>query len=195
MNTLLNMSDIKSETDENLMVQLHQGQKAAFDELYLRYSQPLYAFFMKMLKRDTEKCEDFLQDLFMVLIEKPEYFDPSRKFKPWLYSVAHNMIKNEYKKMEVRKVMDREADGEKVVLNGHDPSSKTDENLFSKKLEAALSTLDREVREAFLLKYHQGFAINEIADIQGIKEGTVKSRLFYVKKYLSQELAEFKPNA
>ena len=195
MNTLTIMSEHKTETDENLMREVTAGNKRAFDELYQRYNRPLFSFFMKMLAKDREKCEDFLQDLFMVLIEKPHYFDSSRKFKPWIYSVAHNMIKNEYKKMEVRKVMDKNADAEQVRVNGHNPETRTQEKLFGESLDTALSKLDVEKRTAFLMKYRDGFAIQEIAEIQETKEGTIKSRLFYVKKYLSEELAEFKLNA
>ncbi|MGB0403061.1 MAG: RNA polymerase sigma factor [Salibacteraceae bacterium] len=189
------MDNIKAETDENLVVRIAQGDKKAFDEIYARYNKPLFSFYMKMLSRDREKCEDFLQDLFMILIEKPHYFDSTRRFKPWLYSIAHNMIKNEYKKLEVRKVMDKNAETEFVKSNLSSPENLTQDALFSNKLDLLLAKIDPEVKEAFLLKYKVGFQIDEIAKMMNVKEGTIKSRLFYVKKYLSQNLAEFKPNA
>jgi RNA polymerase sigma factor (sigma-70 family) len=49
------------------------------------------------------KARDFTQDLFSKLIQKPDSFDENRSFKTWLYSIAHNMCKNEYAKMEVRR--------------------------------------------------------------------------------------------
>jgi RNA polymerase sigma-70 factor (ECF subfamily) len=177
------------------MGQMVEGNKNAFDELYRRYHKPLFGFFMKMLANNREKCEDFLQDLFMILIEKADYYDSSRTFKPWFYSIAHNMVKNEYKKMSVRQIMSKDEPGEYIPINGKSPEEHSQQKQFELSLDKALQKLDEEKRLAFLLKYREGFAINEIAEMQGVKEGTIKSRLFYVKKYLSSELAQFKPNA
>lgn len=195
MNIQTEMKNVTQESDEDLVERIGLGDKPAFDELYKRYNKPLFSFFMKMLGRDREKCEDFLQDIFLRLFEKSNYFDSSRKFKPWFYSVAHNMVKNEYKKLQVRQIMSRDADTENVSVNGHNPETKTQEKFFSEKLDSLLMKIDPDKKSAFLLKYREGFALNEIAEMQGVKEGTIKSRLFYVKKYLSQELAEFRPNA
>lgn len=194
MNTLKYMRKLTDESDENLVALLSSGNKQAFDELYTRYEKPLFLFFMKMLNSNREKCEDFLQDLFMTLFEKTHYFDQSRKFKPWLYSIAHNMVKNEYKKMSVRSIMSNDADTELVREKNLTPDQKTEEVLFAQELDFVLNKIDPEIKSAFLLKYQQGFAINEIAQMQNVKEGTVKSRLFYVKKHLSKQLASFKPN-
>jgi len=195
MNILMEMKNVTQESDEGLVERLGQGDKPAFDELYKRYNRPLFSFFMKMLARDREKCEDFFQDIFLRLFEKSNYFDTSRKFKPWIYSIAHNMVKNEYKKLQVRQIMSRDADIDNVKANGHNPETKTQEKFFSDKLDATLLKIDPEKKAAFILKYREGFAINEIAEMQGVKEGTIKSRLFYVKKYLCNELAEYRPNA
>ncbi|MBD78991.1 MAG: hypothetical protein CL840_08740 [Crocinitomicaceae bacterium] len=194
MNIQTEMKNVTQESDEGLVERMGAGEKPAFDELYRRYSDPLFSFFMKMLGRDREKCEDFLQDIFMRLFEKSNYFDLSRQFKPWIYSVAHNMVKNEYKKIQVRQIMSRDADTENIRVNGNSPDAVTEEQLFSEKLNACLLKIDPDKKAAFILKYKEGFAIHEIANIQGVKEGTIKSRLFYVKKYLCNELSEFKPN-
>ena len=185
MNIQIKMKNVTQESDEGLVDRIGLGDKPAFDELYKRYNKPMFSFFMKMLGRDREKCEDFLQDIFLRLFEKSNYFDTSRRFKPWFYSVAHNMVKNEYKKLQVRQIMSRDADTENISVNGHNPETQTQEMFFSEKLDSLLRKIDPEKKAAFLLKYREGFALNEIAEMQGVKEGTIKSRLFYVKKYLS----------
>ena len=195
MNIQTKMKNVTQETDEGLLGRLGLGDKPAFEELYKRYNRPLFYFFMKMLSRDREKCEDFLQDIFMRLFEKSNYFDTSRKFKPWIYSVAHNRVKNEYKKLQVRQIIAKDADTKNVRVNGNNPEKQTQEQFFKEKLDACLMKVEPDNRAAFILKYKEGFSINEIAEMQGVKEGTIKSRLFYVKKHLSYELAEYKPNA
>ena len=85
-------SPYSKQTDEELMSSLGRGDKRAFDEIYKRYSQPLFGYFMKLLARDQEKCEYMVHDLFTKIIRKPDYFDHSRSFKTWVYSVASNML-------------------------------------------------------------------------------------------------------
>ena len=92
----------KNVADEVLMIRLEEGDQRAFNELYNRYANPMLYYFMRMLKKDKEKAEDFVHDLFAKIIKQPASFDPSRSFKTWFYSVANNMCKNEYKKMQVR---------------------------------------------------------------------------------------------
>ena len=195
MNFQTKMKNVTQETDEGLLERLGLGDKPAFDELYKRYNRPLFSFFMKMLFRDIEKCEYFLQDIFMRLFENSNYFDTSRKFKPWIYSGVHNMVKNEYKNLQVRQVIAKDADTENVRVNGNNPETQTQEQFFKEKLGGCLMKIEPDKKAAFILKYKEGFSINEISEMQGVKEGTIKSRLFYVKKHLSYELTEYKPNA
>ncbi len=181
-------------TDESLMISIAKGDKRAFNELYERYSAPLLGYFMRMLWRDREKSEDFLHDLFAKIVRKPELFDPNRKFKTWLYSVANNMCKNEYKKQEVRKntssgldgyvsLSDTTANVEKEVHESH----------FKEMFELNLNQLDNKHREVFQMRHLQGLSIKEIAEILNISDGTVKSRLFYATKNLAEKLKEYNP--
>lgn len=87
---------------------LQKGDKRSFDELYSRYSSPLKGYFEKMLWRDSLKAEDMLHDLFSKIIRNPAYFDTQKSFRTWVFSVAGNMCKNEYKKAEVRKACQME---------------------------------------------------------------------------------------
>lgn len=180
-------------SDEQLMQLIQNGDYESFEELYERYKGPLFYFFRRMLNNDTEKCEDFLQDLFLKIIDKPEMYDSKKLFRPWLYSVAHNMVKNEYKKLAVRKIMINGADTSHIGGREKDVAEKTDEELFSAKLFEHLEKFDPDNKAAFLMKYHEGFSIEEIAQTLQLKEGTVKSKLFYTKQELAGLLREFNP--
>ena len=76
------------------MLYVLQGKEKAFTELYTRYAKPMLYFFYQRLYQDEPKAQDFLQDLFLKIIEKPQLFDRDKKFKTWLYTVATNMCKN-----------------------------------------------------------------------------------------------------
>ena len=87
-------------SDEALMSRIAKGNTAAFELLYDRYSNRMHAFFRRMLGNDSELANDFLQELFMKIIEKPKAFDVERRFSTWIYTVASNMCKNEYRRRE-----------------------------------------------------------------------------------------------
>lgn len=180
--------------DEDLMIAIGKGDKRAFDEIYKRYASPLLGYFTRMLWKDREKAEDFVHDIFAKLVRKPELFDPSRKFKTWVYSVANNMCKNEYKKQEVRKNTSNGLDSSYAVSdNSANVLKDVQEGQFRERFQECLDALDKKHSEVFRLRHIDGLSIKEIAEILDISDGTVKSRLFYATKYLAKSLKEFNP--
>lgn len=179
--------------DEQLVQLMIAGDAKAFNQLYIRYNQRLLYYFYRMLGNSNEKAQDFLQDIFVKLIDKAESFDPSRKFSTWIFSIAHNMCKNEYRRMEVRKDTGLELFTE--ALHDTDEVFLDDEEIdienFTKDLFEELENLEEIHKTVFLLHYREEFVIKEIAQILNISEGTVKSRLFYTRKKLSEKLSKY----
>lgn len=168
------------------MQQIHSGDQAAFSELYYRYKDRMYYYFYRMLGNSQEHANDFVQELFMKLIEKPEKYNPGYSFTTWIYSVANNMCKNEYRSRGIRQeYIEIETKEQKIeFLND---ASIEPEQVIEKVFET-LNLLGEEHRSAFLLRYREGFSIREVAEILDLPEGTVKSRLFYSKKILAEKL-------
>ena len=184
---------VKQLSDEELMKLLSKGNQKAFDEIYLRYSDVLFGYFMKMLARDKEKCEDMVHDLFAKIIRKPDYFNVNRSFRTWVFSVACNMCKNEYKRMSVRKHASNDFEPTKSLQAESDTLKKVHESTFSESFYKALNALDEKHKNVFALRHFEGLSMKEIAETLEINEGTVKSRLFYATKTLAKELKEFNP--
>lgn len=184
---------VKQLSDEELMKLLSKGNQKAFDEIYLRYSDVLFGYFMKMLARDKEKCEDMVHDLFAKIIRKPDYFNVNRSFRTWVFSVACNMCKNEYKRMSVRKHVSNDFEPTKSLKAESDTLKKVHESTFSESFYKALNALDEKHKNVFALRHFEGLSMKEIAETLEINEGTVKSRLFYATKTLAKELKEFNP--
>lgn len=181
-------------SDEKLMQMIAEGDQQAFTELYERYSTRLLNYFYRMLWKDREKAEDFMQELFTKIIHKPHQYNPERPFKTWVYSVANNMCKNEYRRAEIRKPTSYTLDeGIQVSDNGVDVSRKIDAGTFNERLMEELELLDEKKKETFILRYVQDLPIKEIAEMLDCSEGTVKSRLFYTVKHLSDKLKVFDP--
>jgi RNA polymerase sigma-70 factor (ECF subfamily) len=183
-----------SMTDEQLVIALAGGDQRAFDHLYNRYARLLIAYFMRMLWKDREKSEDFLHDLFTKLIHRPELFDTNRSFKTWIYSVANNMCKNEYKKQFVRKNTQNGLDHTFTVPDvNQNTLNDVHHALFKARFDEQLMELDEKHKEVFELRHFEGLSMKEISEVLEISEGTVKSRLFYATKYLAKGLHEFHP--
>jgi RNA polymerase sigma-70 factor, ECF subfamily len=184
--------DYKKRSDEELMAMVLNKNELAFGELYCRYSKKMFSFFYRMFYCDRDKARDFLQDLFLKLIEKPESFDSARKFSPWFYSLAANMCKNEYKKIKIRNEHSDSRTYYDISANTN-IYDELDLKSFIGELYHFLEEIDDDHRSAFLLRYGNNLSIKEIAEIQDCPEGTIKSRLYYTMKYLSERLNVYKP--
>ena len=181
-------------SDEKLMEKLSTGDRMAFSELYDRYAKLMLNYFYRMLWKDREKAEDFVQDLFAKIIQKPDSFDSTRSFKTWLYSVANNMCKNEYKYQAVRSNTVSEAEERaSYTASSVNVETQVQEKHFAEELEKVLEAMDEKHSEVFVLRHFDQMSLKEIGEVVGCNEGTVKSRLFYATKRIASELSMFNP--
>lgn len=175
-------------TDEALLPLVAGKVAGAFDELYHRYGQKMFGYFFRMLWKDKEKAEDNVQELFLKVINHAKDFETGRSFSTWLYSIAHNMCKNEYRKQEVRMKHAK-------TLNTETTTPK-EKNLDLQKFRVAVANcigrLDEDKRSLFVLRFQEQLSVPQISSIMNIPEGTIKSRLFYLLKEMKNELQEFK---
>lgn len=173
-------------SDEQLMRQMATGCELSFGELYDRYSERMHRYFYRMLGQDAHRADDFTQELFMKLVEKTAYFDPERRFSTWLYAVAGNMVKNEYRRLS-------RLQGQMQLDDcfGENFSEDIDSQIFEQHLHQALGELDETQRQCFVLRYQEELSVKEIAEIMDCPEGTVKSRMFYTLKKLGDKLRAF----
>jgi len=153
-------------------------RQKAFDYLYLRYANALKHYFFFALYNDSEKAKDFVQDTFMKILESPEIFDTNKKFKPWIYRVASNMCKNEYRRQEVISKHKEES-----LATATQYAELTEDEL---RLSESIKKLPQEKRSLIVLRFKINLSVKEIAEIYECPEGTIKSRLFYATKELSK---------
>lgn len=179
-------------SDEDLMLRVQQKEREAFSLLYDRFAKEMVNFFYHRLGKDEAKAQDFLHDLFLKLLSDPLKYKQGKAFRPWLYSVALNMCKNEYRSMKVRDDY-RIASFSATMTGMFNGSERIDLRRFEKELSDKLNQLDEVHREVFLLRFQQELSLAEIAELMECPEGTVKSRLFYTLKALAIQLKEFNP--
>jgi RNA polymerase sigma-70 factor (ECF subfamily) len=165
------------------MISVKDGDHKAFSQLYDRYSNRLYAFFMKMLWNDSENSRDALQDLFMKIMDRSSLYKPEYQFKAWIFRIAANMCKNIYRKNAFEKEYKSQLIKEGMDLPNMD--IKMDNDIKMDRLSIALKGLNEDNRSLFLMRYQQEMSIKELAETFDLAEGTVKSRLHYLRNDLS----------
>lgn len=183
-------TDYRDVSDAALMQAIVRRQERAFAELYDRYSRPMHRYFFRMLGRDATRADDFTQELFLKIIEKPHLYDPGRPFRTWLYALATNMCKNEYRRK--KPVDSDEMETDDVPVSDFLLSESLDRQHFEICLRAAIDALGDTHRQCFVLRYQEELSVAEIAAILQCPEGTVKSRLHYALQKVSGRLTVFK---
>lgn len=173
-------------SDAELMKLICSADTFAFNELYSRYSKRMLYYFYRMLGDCKDTAQDFLQDLFYKIIDKPHLYDSSQRFSTWIFSVAHNMCKNEYRRRTVRKSSSLNPESLASLHESSEEESNLSETI--KLIYSELSKLGESHKTAFILRYKEGFQVNEISEVLNLPEGTVKSRLFYARQYLAEKL-------
>ena len=144
-----------------------------------------------MLYQDKEIAEDFCQILFLKVFEKLETIDSNKPFGIWLYSVAANLCRNEYRrKSRSSRVIQFEQRNLSVPASA---PGNIDKEQFNNQLQGAINNLEEKYRLCFVLRYQEEKTIPEISELLGCPQGTVKSRLHYTLKKLAKQLGQFNP--
>ena len=182
---------LENKTDEQLMLLVQQGHTEAMTLLYRRYARALLRYFFRMLWKKESLAQDFLHDLFLKVIERADQFKEGHRFSTWLYSSAYNMCKNEYRKQAFRRAVHESEMAEPISDNLHDDLVQKE---FRQALDDALNAFDEDDKNLFVLRHELEMPIDEIATLLGVPGGTVKSRLFYLKKKLAVQLQMFHLN-
>ncbi len=181
-------------SDEELMRFSSAGDNEAFSELYERYSKKLYFFFLRMLFNDEEKSKDFVQNVFIRIIEKSESFDNTKSFKTWVFTIAANLCKNEYRHQEIKEKQEKSSNSNISVNTEESIINNIDIDSFNNQLIIEINKLDDEHKSIFTLKFQQNLSLAEISEIVDCPLGTVKSRLFYTLKNMAKKLTVYNPN-
>jgi RNA polymerase sigma-70 factor (ECF subfamily) len=173
--------------DEELLSFLSEGNDPAFDELYKRYAQKMFSYFFRMLWKNKELAEDNTQELFLKLVRHVGSFETGRSFSTWLYSIANNMCKNEYRKAATR----AKADSTQAVQPLTQPAANPDLRRFREAVAQCTGELPEEKKTLFILRFQENLSVPDISRIMDIPEGTVKSRIFYLLKEMKEKLKIF----
>lgn len=164
-------------TDEQLMLEVQQGSKPAFAELFERYRDAVYRFFRRRLL-DPARAEELAQETFLAVLRGLARYEPRAPVRAYLYGIAFNQLNAERRKRARANNFDQASTAPQA-------SGDLDQTLA---VREALGKLDAEAREVLLLREYEQLSYAEIAELLSLPLNTVRSRLFRARLAIKEVL-------
>ena len=186
--------------DAELVRRSQLQDEIAYGELVRRYQRKIYALVYNMTS-NKEDAEDVVQDVFVKAFKSLKHFMGNASFYTWVYRIAVNRTINFLKQRNRRTGLSLDDMDEGIERDKHYVELMARESPFrdatltelQEKLNTALQKLSEKHRTVVVLHDIQGVPHDEIAKMIDCSSGTVRSRLFYARQQLQQELKEFSP--
>jgi len=170
-------------SDEALIAKVAQRNRLAMQLLFVRHQPRVYRFLLRMLG-SAAAAEDLSSEVFLAVWQQASRFQGRSSVSTWLLAIARNKALSELRDGRG----ETSADGKETVIA--DPAEDPELAYAAKRrreiLRNCLSRLSREHREILDLVYYHDKSVREVAQILGIPCNTVKTRMFYARKKLSQ---------
>ena len=189
------------QADEPLMLRFAAGDIAAFDILYGRHSLGVWRYVLRGV-REPAVADDLLQDVWFAVARQAPSYQPTARFKTWLFTMAHNRMVDYFRSAKHHVSLDGAGAGNDDTAqgdladtlaadSGFGPVAQLQSRQQAAALVKAVEQLPNDQREAFLLQAEGDMTVEEIATSTGVSFETAKSRLRYARNSLRQCLQEF----
>ena len=187
--SIFRLHPLRQQTDEQLMAKAAKGSDTAFEELYRRYARRLKGFFFLQLGGDEELAADATHDVFLRAYEARSRYQEGRRVDTWLFTIAYNICRNHYRSNAYEAELLATLDAEPVA--DQQIEVQLDQAALDEALTQVLAELPAPLHQIFSLHYQEELTIPQIAEIVGVPEGTVKSRLHKTMNITRKKLKKY----
>src|SRR5580658_3906173 len=163
-------------SDEHLMLAFSKGSGESFNELFLRYKQPIYGFFRRRTA-DPHHAEELSQETFLVLLRAANRYEPRALIRTYHYAIAFKILRAHRRKAAFRATFFRHP----RIAPGPSKQDATESAVWVRRAFEKLDSIDREI---LLLREFEQLSYAEIADLLQLPLNTVRSRLFRARTAL-----------
>jgi len=178
---------VDAATDEQLLADYLGGDARGFELLVRRHSRELYQFVTRFTGSST-LAEDIVQDAFLQVHLSGHRFDTTKRFRPWLFTIAANKARDHLRSRSRRPEvpLDAHVSGEEgfgqrfldlLASDQADSGVEMERDEQRRLVRSVIITLPADLREVLILAYYHRFPYREMAEVLNIPLGTVKSRL------------------
>ena len=179
------MSANPATTDEVLIGRIANGDRLAMQVLFARHHVRVYRFVLRLVRNEST-AEDLISEVFLDVWRQANKFEGRSAVSTWLLAIARFKALS-----ELRRKPEQELDED--MAEAIEDTSDTPEVALEKKdkseiLRKCMVSLSAEHREIIDLVYYHEKSVEEVAEIVGIPEATVKTRMFYARKKLAELL-------
>ncbi len=174
------------------MLRVREGDRAAFETLFRRYTPRLLGFLSRMVP-ERARAEELAQEVFVRVYQARGRYEPSARFSTWLFGIAHRLALNEL--ALAYRARERPLDTAPELPHGEDEASLDDQLDARRRIELlreALVKLPERQRAALLLRSEQGLGYEEIGEVLGASVSSVKSLLHRARERLLAELGDLR---
>jgi RNA polymerase sigma-70 factor (ECF subfamily) len=176
---------MQATSDEALIGRIASGDRLAMQVLFARHHVRVYRFVLRLV-RDEWKAEDLISEVFLDVWRQADRFEGRSTVSTWLLAIAR------FKALSaLRRKPDEELDDESAAAiedEADDPEMALAKKDRSAVIRKCLTGLSAEHREIIDLVYYHEKSVEEVAEIVGIPENTVKTRMFYARKKMADML-------
>jgi RNA polymerase sigma-70 factor (ECF subfamily) len=180
-------------SDKELILRFQKGDELAYVELVNRYRDRLMNFVYRYVGT-REEAEDIVQDTFVKLFQKKDYYRPISEFSTWIFTIASNLAKTELRKRKRRKVSYLSQIGMEEKDFDIPVEDTTDEEMVGEftesQIQNAIQSLQLHFRTALILRDIEELSYEEISKILDVPLGTIKSRINRARLQLQEMLKQ-----
>lgn len=161
----------------------------SFRKDLLAVQEELLRFAYK-LTADREEANDLLQETSLKALDNEDKFEPDTNFRGWMYTIMRNIFINNYRKIVREQTFVDQTDNQYHLSMPHSGFASTEGAYDLKEMHRIVNALPRDYKVPFSM-HVSGFKYREIAERLGLPLGTVKSRIFFTRQKLQDELKDF----
>jgi RNA polymerase sigma-70 factor (ECF subfamily) len=168
-------------------------RRAAFDAEAVRHLDALYSFALK-LSRARDDADDLVSDTMLRAFQRWEQYRLGTNMRAWLFTILYHAFVSRKRRIDAREVQPLEdEEGRELfeAVGDADPESTFYDSFLDEDIVSAIQRLPDEYRDAVVMSDLHGLKYAEIAQILGVPEGTIKSRLFRGRRLLQVQLRDY----
>ena len=178
---------MQTSTDEVLIARIAGGDRLAMQVLFARHHVRVYRFVLRLVRNEAT-AEDLISDVFLDVWRQAAKFEGRSAVSTWMLSIARFKALSALRRKPEEELDEEKA--EQIEDRSDDPEVTLAKKDKGSVLRQCLTRLSTEHREIIDLVYYHEKSVEEVAGIVGIPEATVKTRMFYARKKLSELLKE-----